>query len=78
MDCTENYIFGLYSGKLQTEDNSFRLGREVHVYDWDGNSVCQLRLDHDALYMAVCDNMLYILEEDEEGNNDIVEYKIEM
>lgn len=78
VDCTENYIFGLYSGKLQTEDNSFRLGREVHVYDWAGNSVCQLRLDHDALYMAVCDNMLYILEEDEEGNNDIVEYKIEM
>lgn len=78
VDCTQDYVFALYSGKYQSKDEDFNRGSEVHVYDWDGNEVCKIVLDRNALCMAVNKSSMFIVEETEDGKNDIVEYKIKI
>lgn len=75
VDANDRYIFALYSGKLNREDGCM-MGNKVHVYDWDGNPVCMLKLDCSASCLVATDSCLYAMSQDSEGVNDIVEYQI--
>lgn len=44
---TEDFVFGLYSGRPDADDSS-HLGSTVLVFDWDGKFVAQLQLDADG------------------------------
>lgn len=76
IDATDKYIFALYSGRIQNEENAFHLGNEVHVFDWDGKPLYLLRLDCEGTSIAVKDNRLFILAEYADMGNDIVEYNL--
>lgn len=78
VDATEKYIFALYSGRLQKDENAFHLGNEVHVFDWDGKPCYLLRLDCEGSSLAVRDNKLFVLAEYENMGNDIVEYSLSL
>ena len=78
VDATEKYIFALYSGRLQKDENAFHLGNEVHVFDWDGKPCYLLRLDCEGSSLAVRDNKLFVLAEYENMGNDIVEYNLSL
>lgn len=73
----DDYIFALYSGKLNREEGCMQ-GNLVHVYDWDGKAICQLELDCDARQLEVNGSHLYVMMQDGDGENDIVEYQINL
>lgn len=51
---TSEYIFALYSGRTVNRHAPYQhFGRDVHVFGWDGSLVTILRLDRDALALAV-------------------------
>lgn len=78
VDATEKYIFALYSGRLQKDENAFHLGNEIHVFDWNGKPCYLLRLDCEGSSLAVRDNKLLVLAEYENMGNDIVEYNLSL
>lgn len=75
---THEYIFALYSGRFQKEENAFYIGNEVHVFDWDGNPCYLLNLDCEGSSLAVNENKLFVLAEYENEGNDIVEYNLSL
>ena len=78
VDATDKYIFALYSGRLQEDKNSFHLGNEVHVFDWNGKPCYLLRLDCEGTSLAVKGNKLFVLAEYKNMGNDIVEYNLSL
>lgn len=77
IDGTERYIFALYSGRFQKENNAFYLGNEVRVFDWKGEPLYSLQLDCEGSALAVKENKLFILSESmDTGEYDIVEYDL--
>lgn len=74
MDSDAHYIYGLYSGRLQRDEIPFYKGNIVHVVDWDGVPVCQIKLDKDVLDIAVAGNKLYALYEDADIGYEVIEY----
>ena len=74
MDSDTDYIYGLYSGRFQRDGIPFFKGNIVHVLDWNGNPVCQFKLDKDVKDIAVVKNKLYALYEDDEIGFEVVEY----
>jgi hypothetical protein len=70
LTCTANahHIFALFSGRLQRPEIRKRAsyGHYVHVYDWDGDLVTILKLDVDALGIAVDETgkRLYSVQDD--------------
>jgi hypothetical protein len=77
VDASDKYIYALYSGRLQSQDNMFYAGNQIHVFDWDGNAIYQLHLDdHEGTSLAVKGDKLFIITEDEEIGYDIVEYSM--
>jgi sugar lactone lactonase YvrE len=58
---TERYIYLLYSGKKEKEDNS-RFGKDVFIYDWEGMPAKHFLLDRYASGIAISpdDKDLYI------------------
>jgi hypothetical protein len=51
---TNEHIYALFSGELRSEAgaNAF-FGREVHVFDWSGKKVAQMKLDEPAFAIAI-------------------------
>jgi hypothetical protein len=62
---TENYIYGLFSGKKDLEENAF-FGSHVYVYDWEGNPIKQINLDRDVMTISISpdDKRLYAFDID--------------
>lgn len=63
---TNNYIYGLYSGKTNNELNadgnvSGDCGSEIHIWDWNGNAISRLVLPENVSAFAVSPDDLYIL-----------------
>lgn len=52
---TNKYIYLLFSGKLQKEEN-FNLSNEIFVFDWEGNPIKKLLLDRVVSHIAVSDD----------------------
>lgn len=51
---TPGHLFALFSGTLRGEmPGRAQFGKEVHVYDWDGNRVATFELDERAASIAV-------------------------
>ncbi|MGL5561798.1 MAG: BF3164 family lipoprotein [Tannerellaceae bacterium] len=61
---TQEYVFCLYSGRLQQSDENFKSSKDVHVFDWNGNAICQLSLCKDAVSISVKEEQLFALIED--------------
>ena len=74
MDSDENYIYALYSGRLQKEGTPYYKGHFVHVFDWSGTPVCQIKLDKNVDDIAIDGNKLYALYEDADIGYDVIEY----
>lgn len=74
MDSDSDYIYGLYSGRFQQDGIPFYMGNTVHVVDWNGFPVCQIKLDKDVLDIAVTKNKLYALYEDADIGFEVIEY----
>jgi hypothetical protein len=57
IDSNDKYIYALYSGQNQMEhpDGSFLRSHIIHVFDWEGNSICRLSADR-TLTMICVDN----------------------
>ncbi|TKG94062.1 hypothetical protein EYV94_15025 [Puteibacter caeruleilacunae] len=63
---SDKYIFTIYAGKSRKEHGSaFYSGRDLLVFDWNGNPIIDLKLDRDVYRM--CFN---------EAENEIVAYSI--
>jgi hypothetical protein len=71
IDSNDKYVFALYSGLNQTEnpDGTFLRSNIIHVFDWNGNPVCQLSLNRRIMNMCVDDSNLYGYDD---GDEDIV------
>ncbi len=51
---TRDHIYALFSNRSEAEHGvTSGFGRDIHVFDWDGRFVTVLRLDRDALELAV-------------------------
>ncbi|MCD8042229.1 MAG: TolB-like 6-bladed beta-propeller domain-containing protein, partial [Tannerellaceae bacterium] len=69
----ENYIYALYSGKLQRRDEEFDTGSIIHVFDWEGKPAYEIKLDKPAYCLDVYQDKLYTLYTDN-GPFDIAVY----
>jgi hypothetical protein len=72
------HIYGLYSGKIQREDDSFDTGNTIHVFSWDGTPEYEIKTD-DELHTIAIDsdkNCLYGLFNTEDGGYDIIRYEL--
>lgn len=60
ISATENYIYGLFSGKRDDEDNAY-FARNVFVYDWEGNPIKHIILDREVSDISVSpsDKMIF-------------------
>ena len=74
MDVDTEYIYALYSGLYQSDGGPFFSGNVVHVFDWDGNPVCELALDRRLLDIAIMGDKMYGLYQDESAGYEVVEY----
>ena len=74
MDSDANYIYALYSGRFQIKGTRYWWGNTIHVFDWNGTPVCQIKLDKDVRDIAVMKNKLYALYEDADIGYEIMEY----
>lgn len=73
---TENYIYGLYSGKKLNQKNR-NLGDEVVVLDWEGNLVRRLSINRPAVRIAVDpDDELLLVEVFTEEETGLYKYEI--
>jgi hypothetical protein len=71
IDSNDKYIFALYSGMNQVEnpDGIFLRSNIIHVFDWNGNPVCQLSVNRRVMSICVDDSNLYGYDD---GDEDIV------
>lgn len=74
MDSDANYIYALYSGRYQIKGTPYWWGNTVHVFDWDGVPICQIKLDRDVRDIAVAKNRLYAMYEDADIGYEVIEY----
>lgn len=70
------YIYALYSGLYQREGEPFISGNTVHVFDWNGFPISQLKLDKRVRDIAVKGNKLYGLYEDKDIGYELIEYTL--
>lgn len=58
---TDHYIYLLYSGTLDVKENPY-YGKQIYIYDWEGNPIKKIILDRDVLSLAVSedDKTIYI------------------
>ena len=73
LDSDAEYIYALYSGRFVQEKDS-RKCNTVHVFDWQGKPVCQVKLDKYVKDIAVVKNKLYALYEDADIGYEVIEY----
>jgi hypothetical protein len=69
IDSNDKYVFALYSGLNQSENEvggAFMKCKIVHVFDWNGNPVCQLSLNREIINMCVDDSNLYGYDDEDE------------
>jgi hypothetical protein len=63
MDSNGKYIFALYSGLYQmgnhNEQGAFLKSNRIHVFDWNGNPVCQLIADSKITMLCVDSQNIY-------------------
>ena len=75
MVCTDEYLLGLYAG-CSRKDWAFSNNVEVkiHMFDWNGNPICQFILDKKIAKIAIDENqhILYGMTLEEE----VFKYKI--
>lgn len=71
-----HYIYALYSGLYQREGEPFISGNTVHVFDWNGFPISQLKLDKRVRDIAVNGNKLYGLYEDKDIGYELIEYSL--
>ncbi|MFI3262411.1 MAG: BF3164 family lipoprotein [Rikenellaceae bacterium] len=72
----DNYIFALYSGKVQRKTTDFSSSDIVDVFDWNGAQICRLKLDAQTSSITADQHKLYSLITDSEKGVDIAEYKL--
>jgi len=70
-----DYVYALYSGKLQAQGTDFYRSHVVHVFDWEGNFVRIMELDRDVSSITICQNWLYALYVGEKGY-DLAKYPV--
>lgn len=63
---TDNFIYGLYSGKTNNDLNSIEnntgdCGSEIHIWDWNGNAILRLVLPKNVSAFAVSSDNSYVL-----------------
>ena len=63
VDCSDDYIYALYSGKslAATNNNLMEIyhSNKVHVFDWDGHLVREITLDHPVNTFCIKDDSLF-------------------
>ena len=74
LDSDADYVYGLYSGRFQKKGTPYYKGNTIHVFDWNGTPVCQMKLDKDVRDIAVVKNKLYALYEDADIGFEVIEY----
>ena len=74
LDATDEYIFALYSGRLQNPENVFYAGNQIHIYDWNGKLIYKVNVDYDLISIVIIDYKVFGLLENEDIGYDIVEY----
>ena len=62
-----DFVYALYSGKLQVRGTDFYQGSEVHVFDWQGKFIQKIELDKNAISITCNLTKLYSLYEGEKG-----------
>jgi WD40 repeat protein len=62
---SENYIYGLFSGKKDKEENAF-FGKEIFIYNWKGKPIRKIILGRDVMTISVSpdDKRLYAFDID--------------
>lgn len=73
---TEKYVYALYSGRTQVRGEPFYCGNTIHVFDWDGNPIQEIKLDKDVQYISSSNNKIYALFEDKENGYDLISYDL--
>lgn len=75
-NCTQNYIYLLYSNKVIGNNlfNAFR-SNKILVFDWNGKPVTSLHLDIEVSYIAIDENDKNLYAYDQE-NEHLVKFKL--
>tara|TARA_R110002074_G_scaffold84259_6_gene187098 strand:- start:46481 stop:47488 length:1008 start_codon:yes stop_codon:yes gene_type:complete len=62
---SKNYIYGLFSGKKDKEENAF-FGKEIFIYDWNGKPIRKIMLDREVMTISISpdDKKLYAFDVD--------------
>ena len=77
LESNDDRIYALFSGvRLGDDPQQAFFGREVHVFDWDGNLLARLKLDAPALTIAVApdEKQLFAIRHDPEPS--VVRYDL--
>lgn len=68
---TNNYIYALYSGSLRSDRSGWSFGKNIHVFDWNGNPMFRYELK-DYIYTYAVDKndqRMYIYFENDNSLN---------
>ncbi len=73
--CNNEYIYVLYSDKQFNQE--YNQGCYILKYDWDGNPICEIELDREALCISIDQHnrYLYVVTPTDTGS-DIVRYEL--
>lgn len=77
---TDRYIFALYIGKKSKELspglNDF--SNIIHVWDWDGNPIAELKLDKSIFTFDVCKDNAFLIASSLERMDALYQYKLDL
>jgi hypothetical protein len=72
---TDNYIYLLFSGKDFSVDPY--LSDIVLVYDWDGNKIKRLNLDHEVEFISVSGEDAFLISYHDDGKPNLTRYDLD-
>lgn len=67
----EEFVFAIYSGK-KFEDPFYYLGNDIHIVSWDGKKTYLLHTDRLLSRIAVNDNNIYAISQNQDGAPEII------
>lgn len=76
----EKYIYLLYSGAIQSRVDNPCIGNTIHVFNWEGEPIIELKVKEMLTHIYVANNKLYAIQSDAstDWGFEIVEYDLKV
>lgn len=76
LTCDAQYIYLLYSGAIQKEVNNPCIGNVIHVFNWQGDPVAELKVGEMLSKICVMGHRMYAICVSENADYEIFEYDL--